>query len=516
MTPWPHQAFAVREVQSAILSGERRIVVASPTGGGKTWVAAELIRQWLDNDHKVALYTNRKLLVEQTSRVLKEAGIGHGVRSAGHDDERGYYLQVCSIQTEDARVFKSSRWQLHDAERVLIDEAHLNRSGVARKILKCHHAEGASYVGLTATPLDLGDLYDHLIVAGTNSELRSCGALVRCDHYAPSEPDLKHIGKVVVGEDLSEAQNRKAMLVPGIFGFVYGHWRRLNPDGKPTILFGPDVAGSLWFAEQFWSKGVSAAHVDGQQVWVNGRTYRRTHCEDDPARDILEASRDGRLSVICNRFVLREGIDAPWLSHGIFATVIGSLQSYLQSGGRLLRSNPSLVSVVLQDHGGNWHRHGSLNADRHWKLGDSGRILSGERQDVLRNPKPGDPKQPAVCPRCFRVLMGLSCPCGFEIDVRKKSRMVHQEDGKLLEVMGDVYKPRRESRKSDAARIWERVYYRCKAKGKTFRQAFALFAKENNWCWPARTMPLMPREEIDTFQRVCDVPPERLVPKERN
>ena len=58
--------------------------------------------------------------------------------------------------------------------------------------------------------------------------------------------------------------------------------------------------------------------------------------------------------VLCNRFVCA-GIDAPWLAHGIFATIFTSLQSYLQSGGRLLRSFPGIDAVTIR-HGGNWWR----------------------------------------------------------------------------------------------------------------------------------------------------------------
>src|SRR5262249_13670995 len=161
------------------------------------------------------------------------------------------------------------------------------------------------------------------IVAGTNSELRQCGALVPCQHFGPDEPDLRKFKKLQAGRDLSEADNVAAIMRPGIFGRVWDSFEKINPAHKPSILFAPGVKESVWCAEQFVSRGVSAAHIDGENVWVDGKWYRSSR---EARGDILAASREGRIVVLCNRFVLREGVNATWLAHGIFATVFGSLQ----------------------------------------------------------------------------------------------------------------------------------------------------------------------------------------------
>jgi len=202
MSDWPHQIRGVEGVEAA-LQEHRRVCLTSPTGMGKTLMMCRLIERWTDQGHKVALYTNRKMLVGQISAFLDKHGIDHGRRAAGWDNEEGkvFPVQICSIQTEDARVLKRKKMMLHDAGRVLVDEAHLIKGDVARKVLDFHRQEGASIVGVTATPLGIGDLYDHLVIAGTVSEGRGCGALVMAEHHGPDEPDLRHIGKVTVGED---------------------------------------------------------------------------------------------------------------------------------------------------------------------------------------------------------------------------------------------------------------------------------------------------------------------------
>lgn len=503
---WPHQDRAIAAVESAIAGGQRRLLLAAPTGAGKTRIMLELCQRWLDQGLKVTLYTNRRLLLDQTAGVLEKAGLAHGIRAAGHDNTDGQFenLQICSLQTEVSRSLKKKTWELTDAQRVLVDEAHVMRSGSMTQILERHHQAGAAVVGVTATPLNLAHLYDHLIVAAVTSECHACGALVPAWHYGCDEPDLRHIGKVPVGEDLSEAQNVKAIMVHGVFGRVLDWYRKLNPQGHPTVLFAPGVAESIWFAEQFQAAGIPAAHLDGADIWLEGTVYRT---RSDLRAQVLAWSQSGHLKVLCNRFVLREGIDMPWVRHGILASVFGSLQSYLQAGGRMLRAAPGKTEAVIQDHGGNWHRHGSLNADRHWELNWDGRILSFLRQESFRN---HEQPEPFLCPQCNRVLRGRLCPCGFQVDYHKRSRPVVQKDGTLKHMTGDIYRPRRINQAPNAVAVWIKMLHRSRQAGRTYLAAEALYAAENNWAWPDRTWPGMPRQTIDLVRVVGSVPAEQL------
>ena len=510
MNDWPHQIRGVNEVLAAIERGERRICLTSPTGGGKTRIMQRLIEHYLSAGKSVVLYTNRRMLIDQLSRDLFDAGLDHGIRAAGHDDEHERPFQISSIQTEASRTLKRGTWKLHPAHLVLIDEAHLQTAETARKLLDAHREQGAACVGFTATPLDLAELYDLLITAGTMTELRECGALVLAEHFGPDEPDFRAFKKLQAklnsGENLSEREAGKVMMTPGIFGRVWTWFERLNPEHKPTILFAPGVRESLWFAEQFSAKGVRAAHIDGQEVWIDGNSERTS---SERRLEILQQSRDGRIVVLCNRFVLREGIDAPWLAHGIMATVFGSIQSYLQSGGRLPRAYHGVNSVTIQDHGGNWHRHGSLNVDRQWFLESTPSMVAGLRAQRLRDKKE---REPMRCPGCGRICSFWRCPCGYEFGNRKVSRPVVSTDGSLKELTGDIFEPRRICTRPDGVKLWEQMYWRSRTKkgARTFAAAFALFAYENNWTWPSREWPLMPVEDLDVHRLVADVPMERL------
>jgi len=503
---WPNQIRANELTRAAIAAGANRICVTSPTGTGKSNMMVDALEFASEQGWQSAMYTNRRMLLKQTLGVLESHGINVGVRASGHDKATLRAVQLCMTQTEGSQVYVREARELHDARLVIVDEAHVQKGGTMERILRDHIEGGAVVVGYTATPIEIGHLYDELIVAGNVSDGRTCGALVPAHTYAPDEPDLKSIKKYQVGEDLSEADNVKAIMRPGIFGRVYEHYRRLNADSRPTILFAPGVKESLWFAEEFHKKGLRAAHIDGEQIWVNGEFYNAT----DEAREQLKADiKSGEVQIVANRFVMREGIDIPEIYHCIFATVFGALSSYLQSGGRVLREHSSLDSVVVQDHGGNWWRFGSLNENREWSLGMSNHKTVSMRLERLREKQE---QEPITCPQCNKVrASGKQChACGYVANMR--SRMVVQVDGSLKAVGGDIMKPRTVKSAPDTADKWQRYYYSQKRAGRTFNQAYAWFFHEEHY-WPPKNLPLMPSEPGDWFRKIKDVPENNLNPR---
>lgn len=511
----PPQARTIPEFLALVARGVRRILLTMPTGGGKTRLAIEIVKIFLAEGYRVAWYTHRRMLLEQTAEVFEGHGLLYGVRAAGHHPEFHHEFQLCSLQTERARS-DSLIWPPHTADLAIFDEAHLMANDTAARIMGQHLENPKSVIlGLTATPIGLSQFYDQLLVGGTIQELRECGALVRAVSYAPDEPDLKGIGKWSPGDDLSDKQQRAAMgsvdrdgtpdrRLTVLAGRVIEHWRRLNPEGKPTILFAPGVKESLWFAQEFVKAGVSAAHIDGEEIWHDGQLVRST---PQLRAEVLNGSRDSRISVLCNRFVLREGIDAPWLAHGIMACVFGSLQTYLQSGGRLLRAYPGLDSVVLQDHGGNVRRHGSLNSDREWDIRKDAKMIAHEREERLREKIE---QEPFRCPKCNLILLSLKCSCGYLIPPGLKTRAVLMRDGNLIELKGDVYPPRKRAQHKNTLQLWYVAYIRAFNGGKTFAQMEAQFEHEHYYR-PPKGFPIFPKEDHLYWRKVRDVPVEDLI-----
>lgn len=505
---WKHQVFGLEEIKRAKAAKINPVLLTSPTGGGKTRIMTE-IASW---GYPTSLYVDKRIQLDQLSERLNEAGISHGIRAAGFEPDFGMRVQLSMVQTDAARCFSGKPdWDLHRAEIAFMDEAHSCSAMQGQAIIDRHIKRNEFVVGFTATPVDLGGIYRKLIVAGTNSDLRECGAILPAVTYAPNEPDIPQPagGKT---DDLSIPNGRysekaieRAMVASsgsaGLFGNVFDHWKILNPGAAPAVGFASSVAASLGHAEHFCKQGVPAAHIDGEDCWINGEWYN----SDSKAREQLrEASRSGEIRIVWNRFVLREGVDWSWIYHSILGTIFSSVVSYLQAIGRGLRNDPNFDHVIIQDHGGNYWRHGSANDNRWWELGDTRRVLHEHRKHRMREKK--DP-EPIVCSKCFAVrTSGKQCPeCGQKS--RTSSRYVLQSNGKLREITGDIYSPKRYSLDTDlGVERWKRCYFAARNSecGQTFLQAMGWYARQY-YTWPLLEWPLMPMDDLDLFNPVSEV-----------
>jgi superfamily II DNA or RNA helicase len=537
---WPHQVAGVEGTLAAFAAGLSPVCLTGTTGSGKSREIAELVWRYVSRGRPALLYCNRRLLIDQLSRSMLEMGLEHGVRAAGLAADHSALFQIASIQTDDERSMRvpaklkqvdedfalgnigveeylrerhrlqSRQRDLFPADLVVFDEGHLMTGPRARAIITHYVNAGSDVVLFTATPIGL-DFCRQLIVAGLPSECRRCGATVMARHHGCDEPDMKKL-RLRPDEEISERQAIKAVMTAGIFGRVLEQFQLLNPRHLPTLLFAPGVRESVWFAEQFLAAGIRSAHIDGEDLWLDGCLEPTSSAGRDK---IIALFRGGDVKVICNRFVMREGIDLPFVRHGVLATMFGSLQSYLQAGGRFLRSDRDEETnarygpkefVTIQDHGGHWWRLGSLNEDRNWQLGLPGNAYVGARQERIRSKKAPEPLR---CPQCGLIMLRGVCPtCG---KTAKRSRLVREIDGQLVEHEEPLFAPRRELEKADTQKLWERCYFGAKygKSGMTFLQAMGWFVSKHHY-WPPRTLRYMPLNEYDFYLRVRSVPPERL------
>lgn len=477
---WAHQVRGIDGGVAAEEEGCRGVCITSPTGGGKSRVAVELARRGAEAGMPVVIYTNRKVLTRQAAKVLTKHGVEHGVLADGYDADLSKLVQIASIQTIKSRW---ERWGLPQARWVLVDEAH---NHAFDDVIEKHIEDGAAVFMLTATPVGMHKQCARLVVAGTNSELRKCGALVPCMVYAPTEPDMRGVKMNAVGEYVHKGMAKRVMQCT-VFADVFDHWQRLNPQAKPTLLFAPGVPESRWFVEEFKKRGVEAAHIDGETP--------------DKERDrLLALSEAGKLPVISSFGVMREGLDAPWITHGILLQVCGGLSTYLQIVGRLLRAAPGKDQAVLLDFSGCWHRHGSPNADREWKLGDTDKSLAKARKKAIQE---GRIQEPVCCPKCHGVRAGgAKCPhCGYE-HVRSV-RMVRMLDGKLERMVGNVIK--KKPQQTPDQKTWVSCLYRSGRSNRTIGQARGLFYRLTGRALPADCKPQPAPDSVEWNMKLSQV-----------
>ncbi len=349
----------------ATLEAGKSVCLYAPTGGGKSKVASELMRWGLSENRLGIFYINRRLLIPQTAEAFDKAGLNYGIRAAGYDDCLDHFapIQIASADTEASRVFSDSpSWEPHPAKLVVIDEGHLMKTQVIRKVIDYYKSQGAYIVMLTATPVGLSKWVDCLVTSGKLQEYRDAGALVPAKVYCISMPDMAKVKRNLTGEFILDGK-AKQVFTQTIVTDVIESYKDLNPNAEPTMLFAPGVAESIWFTEQFSDAGYRFCHIDANDYVLDGK---RGALNRKAWAQIFDDFRDGKIQGLSCRFRLREGVNAPFAKHAIFATPIGSLASWIQAAGRVLRSAPGKTEAIIQDHGGCLDTEAEVLTDIGW------------------------------------------------------------------------------------------------------------------------------------------------------
>ncbi len=428
-----YQAGALDRLRSALARGNRRVMLYSPTGSGKTETAFGMIHGALAKGKRVAFIANRKELVHQASRRLTRSGIAHGILQADNTRSLDARVLVCSIDTVAMRGLPD------DIGLIIVDEAHAVAGSKKYRELM-FKLNRVPVIGLSATPFSpglgkhydelRGALFQELVVAATIRELIDAGYLVDCDVFAPYEPDLSGVKlqRSIGGElDYNERQLAEAIDKPALIGSVTEHWLK-HGKGKPTVLFAPSIADSQRFEAEFNRIGVPAAHID----------YHHT---DEERAAILAAFNEGRVSVLCNSALLAEGWDAPQCEVMILARPTRSMIRFIQMAGRVLRPHPGKERALILDHSGTVLRLGFPTDDLPLELDDGKANASSTRKQERKA------SEPKPCPSCKYVRpAGVhQCPhCGFK---PARQSDVEVAEGELRKLDRKTKKPATPDRK---------------------------------------------------------------------
>lgn len=445
-SPMAHQIKGFNAFWAAYDHGERKICLTGPCGTGKTFLTTLIVHEAAKRGLRVNFVTHRKLLLAQTSKVFVEEGLPHGIRAAEYEPDLDQAIQLSSRDTEVSRCVQSKRMSPVMADIVIIDEAHVNKAGEILKLLEMQREmrPDMCLVGLTATPVDIWHMYDHLIKFASNSEMRVSNPPLHlpCRVFAPDVMDISMLKRNKTGDFVDGEENpwSDAKTAPTIFGRVLPHYKAYNPEQRPAMLFAPSVASSLYFVDLFIASGIPAAHIDGECIYRGEKnpdgSQKVNRTTDHKERDkVFVDLRSGKIKVLCNRFVLTEGVDLPEVYHLILATPFGSLTTYLQVVGRVQRAHKSLPGhVVIQDHGGSVIRFGHPDLDRDWKVGDSWQdfVKDNDIEDQVTQPEKNkeENREEILC-ECGQYRMGGPvCPnCGKSAP--KRHIMVLQINGTL-------------------------------------------------------------------------------------
>src|SRR3990167_10448752 len=107
------QAQSVEMLRANIRTGIPNQILSAATGSGKTVIAVYLLEECYNKGKRAIFVCDRIALINQTSAMLDEYGIPHGVIQAAHWRWRpGELIQVASAATLERR----SRSEEHTSE----------------------------------------------------------------------------------------------------------------------------------------------------------------------------------------------------------------------------------------------------------------------------------------------------------------------------------------------------------------------------------------------------------------
>lgn len=393
------QRTAVEEVLAAT---ERRVLLVSPTGTGKTEMMKEVARQRSQAEPGILL-VHRIELQSQAAQRFMAGGVQCGIFP-----DTSKPVTIAMVQTIRRRMNTLGtywRW-------AMMDEAHRDEFSVA------HRSADLRLYGFTATPrrangAPMADWFDRMIVATNYTDAINGKFIVPARVWAPDVPDLT--GLKTRGGDFDQVQLATRMIDnQRLTGNVAKFWVDEGRNDK-TIVFAVTVDHAYALAKEFKDRGVETAVVHGETP----ATERAT---------VMARFRAGSMRVLINVAVYIEGLDVGDASLIVLARPTKSLVLYLQMVGRGCRIVPGKSFYRVFDHAGNRFMHGHPSMDRDW-------FLTAGEEAAKKTPAAEGVK---YCQKCFYVFSPNQKACP-QCTTPNTSRPVKYKDGTLIEVPPDLY-----------------------------------------------------------------------------
>lgn len=407
---YPDQFEAVTAIRHAYRIGKRAVLFVAPCAFGKTYLFSFIAAHAAKRGNSILILAHRAELIDQISDALREFDIQHGFIVAGRSSVQRQVM-VASIQT----MYRRMKTQTAAYSMIIVDEAHhcTKRNSFGQVLQDFPQAK---LLGVTGTPCrlsgeGLGDIFDHMIIGPSATELISSARLSPFKLFAPPTITSGDIGGLHIrGGDFVQAEATALMDKPKITGDAVSHYQK-HANGKPFVAFCTGVVHAQHVAEQFRANGIEAVCIHGMM-------------DDSIRRSIINDFRRGKISGLCSVDLISEGFDVKGIVCGLMLRPTASRGLHIQQIGRCLRLAEGKSHAVILDHVGNCSRHGLPTEEQNWTL-----------EGTVKTPRSKPPQVTIrICPSCFAVNPGgsiLCKECAFEWPI--ESRTVEQIEGELVE-----------------------------------------------------------------------------------
>lgn len=390
---WPHQEVAVAEARKALIK-EKRVIVAMPTGSGKTvtasYIASEMIKR---KNGSLLIVCHRIEILQQFAKTLMSFGIhpafivaGKPMPMAGH----GVYLGMVETLNSRLGTMQERFFHHYNIKLVIADEVHWGSYEKMVNMIPCH------VLGLSATPKAtkgraLHTYFNACIVPVKKSDLFATKHLV-----IPKTFSIKHdfAGLKLKNGEFTEKSLLEEFSKPVLYDGVVEQYLR-HSKGRKFICFNVNIQHSLQTLERFNEAGISCRHVDGTTP-------------KNERQEIFEGFARGDFLGLLNVSIATTGFDEPSVTCVIVNRATAELTLNEQMNGRGARKHEEKQDFHIIDMGKNYLRHGKFEQDIDWLSIFHNPALVTQRNEVQS-------KDHKECRECGAVIQSsiTFCPyCG--------------------------------------------------------------------------------------------------------
>lgn len=377
LEPNSMQILFVSNLAKSIEKGEKRALLVSATGTGKTYAAAFAIR---DLKPKRMLFLAHREQILRQSKESFERVIGKGsfglLSGNTHDVDSDYLFATMQTMAKDNVL---SRFNPDDFDVIVIDEVHRAGSNSYKRIMD--YFSPALYLGMTASPDRLDDfniyeLFDNNIV----QEIRLSQALdedLLCPFHYFGITDLS-----VDGKPIDDATEFSYLITDERVNHILDRAKFFGYSGSRVkgLIFCRTIKEAEELSNRLNERGLRTLALSGD----NSTPARREEAIERLVADESSPLYDKRLDYILSVDIFNEGVDIPEVNQVIMLRPTQSPVVFVQQLGRGLRKARDKDFVVVLDFIGNYTNNYmiplALSGNRSYNKDDMRKfVMEGER-----------------------------------------------------------------------------------------------------------------------------------------
>ena len=346
LKPNSMQVGFIANLQKLRESGQKKALLISATGTGKTYASAFALRE--ENPGKALFLVHREQIAKQAIRSYEKV-FGNtksfGLLSGNSKEYDAEYL--FSTMNMMARPEIYERFSPDEFQMIVIDEAHRTGAGSYQEIMKYFKPE--FWLGMTASPertddFDVFEAFDHNIAYEIGLQQAMEENLLCPFHYF-GITDLKVDGEIVKDKAdfnclTSDMRVDYVLEQAAFYGF--------SGSRVKGLVFCSSKREAAMLSEKFNDRGFRTLALTGEDIQEK---------REEAVERLVNDGREDRLDYIFTVDIFNEGVDIPDINQVIMLRPTESPIVFVQQLGRGLRKAEDKEYVVILDFIGNYENN---------------------------------------------------------------------------------------------------------------------------------------------------------------